>query len=68
MEKWNWQFIMVLLHYVCEVYSGGCIEINNLFSYIHFFLGEEYEIRKDLRLKAFKTYHVIPSQVQLFFF
>ncbi|KAJ4789163.1 Ribonuclease Z family protein [Rhynchospora pubera] len=25
-------------------------------------IGEEYQIRKDLRVKAFKTYHVIPSQ------
>jgi ribonuclease Z len=26
-------------------------------------VGEEYELRRDLKVKAFKTYHVIPSQV-----
>jgi len=26
--------------------------------------GEEFQIRKDLKVKAFKTYHVIPSQVK----
>uniref|UniRef100_A0A0D9VDP3 Metallo-beta-lactamase domain-containing protein n=1 Tax=Leersia perrieri TaxID=77586 RepID=A0A0D9VDP3_9ORYZ len=25
-------------------------------------VGEEYEIRRDLKVKAFRTYHVIPSQ------
>lgn len=28
--------------------------------------GEEFEIRKDLKVKAFRTYHVIPSQVRDF--
>lgn len=32
------------------------------------YVGEEYQIRKDLRVKAFKTYHVIPSQVRLYIF
>ncbi|XP_072983671.1 nuclear ribonuclease Z isoform X1 [Typha latifolia] len=26
-------------------------------------VGEEFQIRKDLKVKAFKTYHVIPSQL-----
>uniref|UniRef100_A0A0A9DXX6 Uncharacterized protein n=1 Tax=Arundo donax TaxID=35708 RepID=A0A0A9DXX6_ARUDO len=25
-------------------------------------VGEEYELRRDLKVRAFKTYHVIPSQ------
>lgn len=27
------------------------------------FAGEEFYLRKDLKVKAFQTYHVIPSQV-----
>ncbi|KAJ3669541.1 hypothetical protein LUZ60_011491 [Juncus effusus] len=30
-------------------------------------IGEEYQIRKDLKVKAFKTYHVIPSQGYLIY-
>jgi hypothetical protein len=26
-------------------------------------VGEEYELSKDLRVRPFKTYHVVPSQV-----
>ena len=26
-------------------------------------VGEAYELRKDLKVRAFKTYHVVPSQV-----
>ena len=26
-------------------------------------VGEEYELRRDLKVRAFRTYHVIPSQV-----
>ena len=29
------------------------------------FSGEEFYLRKDLKVRAFKTYHVIPSQVSL---
>lgn len=29
----------------------------------HVFSGEEICLRKDLKVRAFKTYHVIPSQV-----
>lgn len=28
-------------------------------------VGQEYQLRKDLKVKAFRTYHAIPSQVRL---
>lgn len=50
-----------VLHYTVELYVSHL-----MYSFVansRLIAGEEFYLRKDLKVKAFRTYHVIPSQV-----
>ena len=61
---WSWiEFSHQLKMLVSSALLSHDVVLSKLIELL--FSGEEFYLRKDLKVRAFKTYHVIPSQVSL---